>query len=108
MEIINIDKLPENGTKPISREALARCVELSSFLNDDSEFVSKIRNDNSFDVVLISSGFVENMKVTFAKYNGKIPLYDCYCGHTIEKIINQLSYTPQHYHNSFSSAVRLS
>lgn len=84
-----LNALPKNGQKPISREALAKCVEAVTF---DRTLADRIRVDNSFDVVIVSSALVNDMHVELFEFPGKVPLYGTYCGHAVQKAINQLPY----------------
>tara|TARA_Y100000310_G_scaffold300603_1_gene336413 strand:+ start:129 stop:419 length:291 start_codon:yes stop_codon:yes gene_type:complete len=84
---MRISALPNNRLKPISREALARCVELT-----DQSLADKVRLDNSFDVAIISSCVIGQMEAELFKYNGDIPLFDLYCGHAIKKVMSKLPY----------------
>jgi hypothetical protein len=93
--------LPNNGLKPISRESLARCIEVQT---QDKDLAELVRNDSSFDVAIISSSMVNYMTVELFKYNGKVPVFNSYCGHAIEKIMNKLPYGMDY---TFSSSVKI-
>jgi|SRR3989344_6528707 len=84
-----LSALPNNGSKPISREAIARCIEVGT---EDMKLAERVRADTSFDVAIVSSGIIDRMEVELCKFNGEIPLFDSYCGNAIGKAMAQLSY----------------
>ena len=89
--------------KPISKEALARCVEQETH---NSDLAARIRDDNSFDVMLVSTGFVDHMKVAKAECDVSIPIYPHYCGHAIQKALELLPYYKGWYY-TFSGTIAL-
>ena len=100
MNVKTVSELPQNHFKPISREAVARCV-LAGW--KDEGLAARIRADNSFDVVLTTSAAITEMNVNFYRFDGPVPLFKTYCGNALEKIIAQLPYGRRGY--VFSSAV---
>ena len=90
-----------NGLKPISREAIARCIEVKTW---DRNLAEQVRADTSFDVALVSSGIVDKMKVELFRFDGEVPLFDSYCGDAIGKAMAQLPYDRGY---EYSSTVRI-
>lgn len=88
--------------KPISREVLARCVELET---RDFELAERIRKDDSFDFAEASSIDVDRMQVRLDKFKGEIPVFETYCGHVVEKALKELGYAPDYI---FPSTIHLS
>ena len=81
--------------KHISREALARCIEAEYWTNyraQKADLANLVRQDKSFDVVIVSEPFFNIMQVKFVKFKGYIPLYDTYCGHSLQKAVEKLPY----------------
>lgn len=70
--------------KPISKEIIAICVER---VTGDMSLAKKIRLDNSFDIVIVSSQILSEMEVELFKFNGEIPLYKTYCGILYKKLL---------------------
>ena len=93
--------LPHNGLKPISKEAIARCVIAET---GDTNLAEKVRSDSSFDVAISTSAIVEIMEVELFRYTGKVPMFDSYCGTAIQKA---LAKTPYDLGYEFSSSVRI-
>jgi len=77
--------------KPISREVLARCVELEI---RDFELAEKIRADDSFDFAEVSSMEIGGMQVRLVKAKEAVPVFETYCGHAVEKTLKKLGYAP--------------
>ncbi|HLG24427.1 MAG TPA: hypothetical protein VI564_05860 [Candidatus Nanoarchaeia archaeon] len=97
--------IERHGTKPISKSAFAKCVE-STFGN--SHLAELIRNDPSFNVVLVSSGDRDTMKVRLVKLGAQIPEYDSYCGDSIKKAVERLPYSYLFPHgSSYPSSIKL-
>ncbi len=93
--------LPNNGLKPISREAIARCIEIEK---GDMDLAEKLRSDSSFDVAIVSSGNLSTMEVKLFKFDGEVPLFDTYCGDAIRKAMAQLPYDKGY---RYSSCIRI-
>jgi len=86
-----LSSLPKG--KPISREALARCVEAAT---NDVDLAEKIRADTSFDVVIASTAILSQMEVELYRFSGAVPLYHTYCGVVVQKAVSQLRYAGRH------------
>ena len=83
-----LKELP-NVSKPISREAIARCIEVET---RDRDLAERVRADTSFDVAIVSFAIAEDMKVELFRFDREVPLFDSYCGDAIGKAMAQLSY----------------
>lgn len=105
MEVKIISELPQTGGKPISREALARCVLSGGIKRDKEDLAARIRVDSSFDVILVNTAATKGMKVGFYRFKGEVPLFRSYCGDALERAIAQLPYGEKGY--QFSSAVEI-
>jgi len=97
-----LKKLPGNGVKPISREAVARCIEADIH---DEELAQMVRSDTSFDVAvaLVTTSDIDTMRPRLYRFYGEVPLFDRYCGTAIEKIVRQRPYG----RGTFGATVRL-
>ena len=91
-----LTELPK-AINPISKEALARCVEIQT---RDKILADRVRADTSFDGVVVSSAIIDEMKVTLVKFNGNIPMFNIYCGNAVQKAMTLLPYNnPYHFYN---------
>jgi len=108
LDFSQVDKIIELGAKPISREALARCVETQRYF-DDSTLTDKIRDDGSFDFVLCSGDSTLTQRVAFFRVDVKpdknIPLYETYCGNVITLALKSLNYGKNVEDYSFPSII---
>jgi len=91
------------GTKPISREALARCADTLG----KTELADCIRQDSSFDVVLVSGPNTDNMVVFLVKHAGEFPMYGTYCGTAVRKAMQKLTYARGHQLSGYSSIIEI-
>ncbi len=101
----HITELPKS-TKPISKEALVKCIEalFADTQMKDRGLIRRIMEDATFDVAIVSSPEIHRMTVELCKYDGEVPIYTTYCGHTIEKILALLPYAVQY---KFPGTIRL-
>jgi hypothetical protein len=99
MEIESLESL-DLRVKPISREALAKIVEVSftgfTCVGELGRQVAlDIRKDDSFDVVIPRNPIYGNETAKLFRFKGKIPMFNSYCRNPVLQGLELLPYTKE-------------